>query len=321
MKKDIINLHFHSVLNSKVPNKTKLANLLVDILQIEKEAIYRRLRSEVPFTFAEVARISERLSISLDQLIGIQSEKVKPFSLQLTDFEHPGEIDYVMWENYVNLLSLLSTDPSLVLSETWNTVPFTFCYRYTHLTRFNIFKWTFQAKNHTPIKRFSQIQTPPRLKWIGEESFKKHTYIPHTQFIFDERIFANFIRDVHIFANTRLIEKEDISLIKSELEELINYMEETATRGTYKDTENEVSFYISGISIDTNHCCIEANGYHISLIRILLLNAAATTDESTFLHIKQWFTSLKRISTLISVSGEKHRVSFFNQQRELLQSL
>lgn len=37
MKRDNANLHFHASLNEKVPNKAKLANLLVDILQIEKK--------------------------------------------------------------------------------------------------------------------------------------------------------------------------------------------------------------------------------------------------------------------------------------------
>ena len=42
----------------KLPLKENLANLLIDTLYIGKEAIYRRLRGEVPFTLEEAALIS-----------------------------------------------------------------------------------------------------------------------------------------------------------------------------------------------------------------------------------------------------------------------
>jgi len=150
---------------------------------------------------------------------------------------------------------------------------------------------------------------------------KMHMHIPHSQYIFDEMIFNNIIRDINFFSSIRLIEQEEIQIIKKELVQLIDFMEELATLGKYKDTGNEVSFYISGVAIDTNHSCLEATGYHISLVRTLILNGAATTDESTFSHIKQWFLSLKRISTLISLSGEKQRINFFKKQREMVASL
>lgn len=44
----------------KMPTGTNLANTLMDILYIGKEAIYRRLRGEVPFTLAEAAVISRK---------------------------------------------------------------------------------------------------------------------------------------------------------------------------------------------------------------------------------------------------------------------
>ena len=42
----------------------------MDILYLGKEATYRRLRGEVPFTFAEVATISQHMGISLDKIVG-----------------------------------------------------------------------------------------------------------------------------------------------------------------------------------------------------------------------------------------------------------
>ncbi len=55
----------------KFPPKGQLADMLMDTLYIGKEAIYRRLRGEVPFTFQEAAIISKELGISLDRIAGV----------------------------------------------------------------------------------------------------------------------------------------------------------------------------------------------------------------------------------------------------------
>ena len=47
-------------MNEKLPNGTNLANTLIDMLYLGKEAVYRRLRGEVPFTLAEAAMISQK---------------------------------------------------------------------------------------------------------------------------------------------------------------------------------------------------------------------------------------------------------------------
>lgn len=62
-----LNTGLVNAVKEKLPSKENLANTLMDILYIGKEAIYRRLRGEVPFTLAEAAVISRKLGISLDK--------------------------------------------------------------------------------------------------------------------------------------------------------------------------------------------------------------------------------------------------------------
>ena len=53
-----LNTSLIEAVKEKLPLKENLANLLIDTLYIGKEAIYRRLRGEVPFTLEEAALIS-----------------------------------------------------------------------------------------------------------------------------------------------------------------------------------------------------------------------------------------------------------------------
>ena len=63
------NANLIEAMKDKLPVKGKLADMLMDTLYIGKEAVYRRLRGEVPFTFKEAALVSRKLGISLDTII------------------------------------------------------------------------------------------------------------------------------------------------------------------------------------------------------------------------------------------------------------
>ena len=69
MKNAVVN-ELISTMREVTPKEGNLANVLMDILCMSKEAIYRRLRGEVAFTFSEVAIIAGQLGISLDKIIG-----------------------------------------------------------------------------------------------------------------------------------------------------------------------------------------------------------------------------------------------------------
>ena len=63
-------------MNEKLPNGTNLANTLIDMLYLGKEAVYRRLRGEVPFTLeakvttadAETQRVEIEIHHCADEL-------------------------------------------------------------------------------------------------------------------------------------------------------------------------------------------------------------------------------------------------------------
>lgn len=54
------NANLIEAMKEKLPLKGQLADMLMDTLYIGKEAVYRRLRGEVPFTLQESALISKK---------------------------------------------------------------------------------------------------------------------------------------------------------------------------------------------------------------------------------------------------------------------
>ena len=75
------NANLIEAMKEKLPLKGQLADMLMDTLYIGKEAVYRRLRGEVPFTLQESALISRKLGISLDKIIGLSFKSNAMFNI------------------------------------------------------------------------------------------------------------------------------------------------------------------------------------------------------------------------------------------------
>ena len=107
----------------KVPTGANLANTLMDILYIGKEAIYRRLRGEVPFTLAEAAVISRKLGISLDKMIGVSFSNNAVFDLNVVHHSNTFETYHDILTRYVNAFDSIREDPTTEMATSSNILP------------------------------------------------------------------------------------------------------------------------------------------------------------------------------------------------------
>ncbi|MDR2921322.1 MAG: hypothetical protein LBV72_18410 [Tannerella sp.] len=309
---------FLNEIKKKIPQKTQRTSLLVEILSIEKEAVYRRLRGEVAFSFREIVLISQKLSISIDNIIEISSEKSRPSFLKLAEYTNPSEDDYKMFEEYVHVLETGNEKGSLFI-EASNVLPLSIIYKFDLLTRFYYFKWNFHY-NHSNLL-FENFHLPKRLKMLQNRNSLESKKFDSTTFIWDPLIIQYLINDLRFARNMRLINNDEIAAFKHELYNLINYLERIAFTGSYIETNKEVNIFIAIINLDTSYSYLETSKCRLSMVKAFILNVIASFDENTLYKTKVWIQSLIRTSTLISVTSEKQRVSFFENQRALVNQL
>ncbi len=92
--------HFYTdfmvVLQGRYPVKSDMVSALTELLHIEKESVYRRLRGDVNFTAEEMMRIAGAWHISLDNIVSPHPDKNRTFHLQTTGFVNPAEEDYAI---------------------------------------------------------------------------------------------------------------------------------------------------------------------------------------------------------------------------------
>lgn len=320
MKQETLHDNLMHAIRSKVPHEENLANVLGNILHIGKEAIYRRLRGDVPFTMLETALVSKEMGISVDEILECTTPKSRPFQLKMTEFVDPLEIDFRMMENYVDVFRTINEKTYSECASSTNILPQALYMNYKYLPRFYLFKWKAQRDGLDAVKPLHEIALEERLVKIQHSLVVEARKVKDTSYIWDNMIFLYLINDIKYFASVNLISPGDVAELKDELLHFLDYVERLAARGK-SENGNKIHFYISNINFDTTYSYILTSKYHLSLIQAFTLNSIASVDRKTFDSVKNWILSLKRFSTLISESGDLQRIHFFKKQRELVATL
>ena len=321
MKYQVLYENFIDAVKNSIPRNKKVSAVLTDILKIEKEAVYRRLRMEVPFTFTEIANVAQHLDISMDDLIDNNVSKNRPLYLRFIDYTDPMELGEVILENLLNLVKQLKAASDSEISFSCSTLPPLLYLNYEQITRFYLFKWTYMYGHATTVKRFEDLELPARLNQIRQEIVSESHSIRTTNYIADSMLFHSLLHDIQYFLSIQLLSEQDVQSLKQENGQFIDDTENLAAQGHYPDTRQVVNFYVSNLNFETNYICAETPDMHISMMKAFILNVISSQDDLTFQRIKNWLQSLKRVSTLISQSGEQQRILYFSKQRELLQAL
>ncbi len=133
-------------------------------------------------------------------------------------------------------------------------------------------------------------------------------------------IFVYLINDIKYFSSVNLISDDDVRELKEELYQFLDYTERLAARENSITGTGSVSTYPILILTPT-YSYVQTRKCKLTLIKAFTLNSVASLDDKTFDSVKNWISSLKRFSTLISESGDLQRIHFFRKQRELVSTL
>lgn len=314
-----LNTTLIEAIRDKLPTKANLANTLMDILYLGREAIYRRLRGEVPFTLAEAAVISRKMGVSLDNIVGVSFSNNAVFDMNVVHHENPFDTYYSIIDKYVQMSQVLKEDPASEMGTSSNIIPQTLSFNHDILSKFRLFKWMYQNDN-IKCKHFEELELPQKLLDKQKEFVNLSQHIHSNDYIWDSMIFQHMVNDVQYFSDIHLISDEDKKQIKEDLLVLTDELENLASKGKSK-TGNDIRIYISSINFEATYSYILASSFQVSMIRVYAINSITTQDPAMFNSLKEWIQSLKKFSTMISESGEMQRILFFKQQRQIIETL
>ncbi len=318
---DNLNLshRFVDMLAERIPHKSVLANQLADLLDIEKESVYRRLRKEIPFTFTEVGTIAARLGISLDRLVNV-SHAEESLNYIWESYE-----EYYLFQpeklvNFNRFLPHILEDSQNEAGFIMNTFDPFFFSNYNNLSRFILFKWMYKYRKEL-YTHYEEVEPDEEYQKLRKECIKNLLQLEYRSYIFDPNILVSFINDIRYFQSIHLIDDKSIDSIKNDLFGVLSDLQQSALRGTYLDTDKVFELYIADISI--GQCCsyIGSDKRYMSILIAFEMLTCMSFQQRNYEAVKNWYHRVKGLSTQISISGEKSRLLFFDEQRILLDGL
>ena len=312
--------HFIEILLERFPKKTQLAQALMDLLSIEREAVYRRLRKDVMFPADEMVKIASEWNISLDEIIGIHSGKVS-FLLQPINYLNPTEEEMNALKRRIKSLEHLKVTPDSEYMVIFNHLTRSLTAGFKYLYKFNVFKWAYQYRNEELNMKYSEIVIPEEVRQVMSSYYRLMKQVKNTSYVLEYGIFEYLVRDIQFFHSILLVSDEEKELIKQDLHKLLDYLLEIANTGYFPETKNKVQLYVSMININTNYSYFYTEKLKTFRVHAFNMYDIYTFNPKMIEVFRSWMLLKKRTSLQISEVDEKSRIEFFMRQRQLVDSL
>ena len=311
------------MINEYMPVKSDQLDLLMAIIPLGREAAYRRLRGDVPFSFSEACIISQKLGKSLDQIASSVQPNSVMFQLRTLEPETVDDYFYYhnrLYEEHRDFIERFMDDTSVRIISACNMIPHTNLFPFRYLSKFRAFQWKYQMISGTHTSTLSDIEIPPYLEKKQKEMVDKVHKLPHNTLIFSRNAFEILIRQIEHFRNLNLISDDEIIALKQELYVLVSDMESLTMLGK-TDSDYKIWVYLSNIDFESNYTYVSGENFEYAYLDLYQINSLITTNPIACKMHREWIESLRKYSTLISGSAEKDRIVYFNAQRKFIDEL
>lgn len=304
-------------IKQRLPKGEKLAQALMDTLHLSQDAVYRRMRGEVPLTIFETKSLCERYNISFDDYKNFRQGQVT-FS-----YNSLAKIDFT-FESYLTGLRdgmrQIKNLENPVLYMSVNDTPLFQLFNLPHLTRFKFFFW---AKTYLKIpefkdEKFKRIKIDKQVLQIGMEAHNLYNSIT-THEVYSQEALRGTLRQIQYYFDAHLFEEPAYALeLLDNLLDLTRHMQKQAeigrkfARGNEPvSSGNEFHMYFNETYISDNTYLIkwkEGKGVYFSHN---IMNYLLTFDPFYTAESEQMLETLFANSSPISVVNAKDRSRFF----------
>jgi hypothetical protein len=312
--------NFLEALQERYPIKSDLVNALTDLLDLEKENIYRRLRKNVWFSVEETMRIAAAWDISLDNIVSLNPRKTHPFRLKMIDFADPQEEDYAILEQHNRDLELVAADPQGMAIEIVNALPRGLYARSEHLTRFFIMKWRHKYSPGRALS-FGEIRLSDRMRKLDQEYIRIEHSISEMHSIHDPQIIEHLVEEIVYYRSIGMLTDDETTLLRGELLVLVDYIEHVTLTGHFPNLKNRLYFYLSHTWIESEFLLFSSAQLSLSMVKVMERNAIASLDRRVLDRFMNLAMATKRMSVLMSQSNALQQAEFFTRQRDVISAL
>jgi len=303
-----------------IPENIKPIEFLTEILNIGKESAYRRMRSEIPFTFEEITKLSLELDFSIDEIVGRNKEERIFLDLQSNSTASHEENFLAAIQEYYKFCDLVSTAHHKEVMVAINRISFSSIIGYDTLFKLYFYNWKHQTYNISLNEPFSETIIPAEVNAVRQQFRQLKQNLFNIHYIIDREIFQNIVRAIQYYYNRKLINDDEIVLLKDELSQVLRNIENIMQTGC-NESGAAMSYYLSLLDIECNINCATFDGNIASLHWMNPVNSVCIVNQEICKMQKRWIESIKKYSILVTLSNEILQAEFINKQIEYLNNL
>lgn len=314
---------FFQHLKSKLPAHISFVDEIAEFLHISNDSAYRRIRGEKSISFDELQKICSHYKISLDSFMQLQSNSFI-FNGNLTS---NSENSFEEWiEDICTKLQYFNSHKEKHMYFLLKDIPPYVHFLMPELVRFKIFMWMKSILDYKSLKGVKfDLQDPRYDKFdpVAKRLTDQYMKMPMTEVWNPESIVStlrqiNFYREADSFKHPA-----DVQLLYAKVEELVNHLEKQAEAGVKfmvgkepGPASAEYRLYVNELILGDNSIMVKLDGTTVTFLNYAVLQILHTVDERFNTVMSNNVDNIIKKSIMISQSGEKERVRFFNKQRE-----
>lgn len=315
MKTDKINSEFIQAIKSRLAMGSVI-DTLSGILPLSKEAIYRRLRGEVLFSYSEAVVIAQNLQISLDE-IGLGATDYALYGTNIPTFALSENAYTEILSHWIGHIARFQNKDSGHFYVATGGLPVSLLSSYPNLLKLSYYMSLYEkGAIYDKYGKFSETAISANLL----NTLSNITAIlqkTNSTYIISDNPFTYYLKQIQYLHELELLDEDDIKQVKEELYSLANDFKLIAASGKYK-TGYHVDFYLSEVRIDASFGLFEDGPYNIVFIKMSGMNYRLSRNMEVIKTYRRSFDNMKHFATLISKSGSSRRKSFFEEQKTII---
>jgi len=307
-------------MKESLPEGVRLIPYLMDLLNLGRESIYRRIRNEIPFTFEEIAMVSLSLNLSIDEIIGRDKVKRTSFDVNIYDSSDSMDIYTDFIEHATDITKKVNSAQKSSAVLTVNYLPTQYMIGCDSLSKFFYYRWIYKTQQIPPNLPFSDFHIPQDILTLHKKYSNNIQKIKKTSIIMDSSVVMSIVKEINYYYRRKLLVYEELKPLRNELLYTIDKFESMAQKGV-NDKGEEMIFYLSNLDIDTNSSYFEYDGNICTQFWLHTVDPITTHSKVICKNQKERINSLKRYCTLISQCNEIQQADFFNMQRVYIEKV
>lgn len=305
-----------------------LAAELAELLGVNADAAYRRMRGDTALTFDEIQKICLRFNISFDSVINYQGRLV-PFQFNGMFKDQFSIIQYLSAiEQELSMLSTMGTGDARIVMTAMD-LPYFRQFGFKSLSRFKLFFWQRSVLNLPDFatKKYDANESLGEYEEITDRIYQNYHGVASTE-IWAPETLDSTIKQVQYYLDSGLfVDQQSAHKVCDDIEYLLSKLEQEAQLGR-KLTQTKggtisspFEMYQSDIFLSNN--CIQAfkDGRTYTYVSFNSFNSLMSFSPHFSEECNRWIEQIRLKSILLSEVSEKLRYQYFKVLRGKIDGL